>query len=114
MEYLEKLYENDYACKFIHGSKLLGFVLNTSKYENLGFDCDGKNYLPVFIFDSEESIFREDHEIRTKRSKYVLFFKGCDDASYGLRFQSREDREQFLEDHQIFTEFIRTKSLSYN
>ena len=93
-------------------------MLNTSHYSNLGFDCDGKNYLPVFALEEVEGIFVEewqgaDRPFNGKKCKYVLFFKGNDDASCGLRFKNREVREQFLEDHPVFTEFVRSKCLNW-
>ena len=119
MEYPEELYKNEYACKFRTDGILLGFMLNTSHYENLGFNCDGKNYVSVFTLEEENGLFVEewngvDRPFNGKKCKYVIFFKGNDDSSYGLRFKSKEDRERFLEDHQIFTEFIRSKCLHYN
>ncbi len=118
-----ELYKDEYACRFdgVH----LGFMLNTSSYDNLGFDCDGKNYVSVFTFETDESIFVNEQVFdrymnydtpgrRQKSCQYVLFFKGCDDCSYGLRFKSAEAREQFIDDHRIFTEFIRTECLCYN
>ena len=116
MEYPKELYENDYACTFSRNNAvLLGFMLNTSAYSNLGFNCDGKNYVSVFTLEEPEPMFVEEVKpFSAKNCKYVIFFKGNDDASYGLRFYSREDREQFLEDHQVFTEFISTKCRSFN
>lgn len=120
MEYPKELYKNDYACKFgRNNAVLLGFMLNTSVYSNLGFDCDGKNYVSVFTLEEPEPMFAEDDEWaapneKLSRLKYVVFFMGCDDSSYGLRFKSRENREQFLNDHLIFTEFMRTKCLYFN
>ncbi len=121
MKYPKELYKNDYACKFgRNNAVLLGFMLNTSLYGGLGFDCESKNYMSVFTFEEEEALFVEEYRYQNSRRdyfalpKYVIFFMGCDDASYGLRFNSRKDREQFLEDHQVFTEFIRSKCLYSN
>jgi len=119
MEYPAKMYENAYACKFRQGSILLGAMLNTSTYSNLGFDWDDKNYLPTFSLEDENGMFTEEcygvsRPFNGKRCKYILFFLGCDDASCGLRFKSREDRDQFLKDHPVFTEFIRSKCLNWN
>jgi len=120
MEYPEELYKNDYACKLSRNNAvLLGFMLNTSHYEGLGFDCDGKNYVSVFTLEEENALFVEEYSsinktFNGKKCKYVLYFMGNDDSSYGLRFKSREDRDQFLEDHRTFTEFIRTKCLYSN
>ena len=120
MEYPEELYKNDYACKFSRNNAvLLGFMLNTSSYEGLGFDCDDKNYVSVFTLEEPEPLFVGELTWNKPNEKlssfrYVIFFMGCDDASFGLRFESRKDREQFLADHQVFTEFIRSKCLYSN
>jgi len=115
-----ELYKNDYACKFSRNNAvLLGFMQNTSHYSNLGFDHDGKNYVSVFTLEEPEPMFVGEltwggPPMNFSEHKYVMFFKGCDDASFGLRFENREEREQFLEDHQVFTEFIRSKCLYSN
>jgi len=120
MEYPKELYENDYACKFSRNNAvLLGFMLNTSLYDGLGFDCNDKNYVSVFTLEEPEPMFVGEltwgePNKNFSEYKYVIFFMGCDDCSYGLRFDSREEREQFLKDHQVFTEFIRSKSLYSN
>jgi len=54
MEYPEELYKNEYACTYGRDAVLRGFMLNTSHFENLGFNCDGKNYLPVFSLEAED------------------------------------------------------------
>ena len=121
MQYIDELYKNKYACTFGRESIHLGFVLNTSTYTNLGFDHDGKNYVPVFTFEEEDVLFMEEYSYINKYSKlpkYIIFYKGDDDISYGLRFNSRAERDDFIEHHlneyASFTEFIRTKSLCYN
>lgn len=119
MEYPKELYENDYACKFgRNNAVLLGFMLNTSLYDGLGFDCEGKNYVSVFTFEEAEPMFVDEltwgPPMNFSDNKYIIFFMGCDDSSYGLRFTNRKNREQFLTDHQVFTEFIRSKCLYSN
>ena len=121
MQYIDELYKNEYACRFGRESVHLGFILNTSSWESLGFDHDGKNYISVFIFEEEDIFFVEEYSRIDKYSKlpkYIVFFKGNDDISYGLRFDSRDERDDFIEHHlgkySAFTEFIKTKSLCFN
>jgi len=123
MHYMYELYKIEYACRFNKTSIHLGFLLNTSKYYNLGFKHQDHDYVSVFTFEDENSFFVEEYSNKAKYSsnpKYIVFFKGNDDTSYGLRFKSREDRDDFIERHLLpeptsaFTEFIRSKCLTYN
>jgi|GEM_PF-5816797 len=122
MEYHKELYAIKYACRFNRkNSVLLGFILNTSTYDSLGFGYGDKNYLPVFTLEDDEPMFGGEWGLpnkNTANNKFIVFFKGNDDCSYGLRFSNRALRDKFvadhLDEHGAFTEFIRTKCLYFN
>lgn len=85
------------------------------KYRSVGFlPCADDGCLSSLYIDGHKSVFictffdsgeffdielddrYDDVKINTSHP-YILVFVGCDDASYGKRFSSNEDREKFID-----------------
>jgi len=100
-------------CKWIidynndnHDSLITGFVgfieipnndiLNGyNQLQNIAFtSVDGRNFVPVYVFNSQEFQF-DDKDLEFNDKKWIVFYHGTDNASYGKRFTTKEEADNF-------------------
>lgn len=72
--------------------KLLGFMPCSDKGSYYCFETKLGKIVPVFLGKLERKIFSDHKEtdVLVKEKPWILFFKGCDDGSYGLRFETED------------------------
>ncbi len=96
-------YNNDRNDQLING--FLGFIEipnntilnNYNQLQNITFtSLSGRNFVPVYLFHSEQFHFDDkDEEFNDK--KWIVFYHGTDNASYGKRFKTKEEAEKFAD-----------------
>lgn len=78
----------------------------------------------LFVFDSESSRLDGTKETNPElhrqileninKNQHVLFFKGCDDGSVGLRFPTKKSLEDYINQLYYFEEVFQDERLQYD